>query len=361
MIAMKTKYTALVIVTMALVGLSACSDDVAQMPEAAPGVAVQTQAARYVSMPQDYRYAGTVQGTSRAKLSARMMGRIEYQPFEEGDAVRKGQTLARLRSADVAARQEQVLGNLREAEAARDNAAENDRRMAALFAAGSATKKERDDAATQRTMAESRVDALQGSLDAVNEQLAEATVKAPFSGVVVRKWAQVGDMASPGLPILTIEDTKRLEVVARIPEGDIARFAVGDTVGVEGTDASRTATGVVSGINPAGQTAARQYDVRVRIASATGLPLKSGMYARVVLRKGQRTAIAVPEAALVRRGQLTGLFVVDDQARAFLRWVQTGSTFDGWTEILAGLSEGETLVVSHEARLTDGDRVQSSN
>ncbi len=342
-------------------GLTACGGDEAPASEASAPTPVRLQKVEPMQTAPAHRYPGTLQGESRVQLSTRMMGRIAYLRVEEGDRVRRGQTLVRLRSEDVKAQKEQVLANLREAEAALANAETNYLRMKALFEAESATKKEFEDAATGYETAQARVAALRGKLDEVEEALGYAVVTAPFEGYVVQKRAEEGDLAAPGAPLLVVEDTRRLKVVAQVPEGDIDRLAVGDTVDVEvGALGDRTARGVISRINPSARSASRRFEVHVRMLGDTAA-FKSGMYARVVVRRGARPVIAVPETALLHRGQLTGLFTVDPENRALLRWVRTGKRFGDRVEVLSGLREGERYVAVSEGRLIDGQKVRILN
>ncbi|WP_456427275.1 efflux RND transporter periplasmic adaptor subunit [Rhodocaloribacter sp.] len=356
--------TSLILSSLSLIvalSLSACGDDASPAREEPAPTPVRLQKVERTQTAPAHRYPGTLQGESRVQLSTRMMGRIAYLRVEEGDRVRRGQTLVRLRSEDVEAQKEQVLANLREAEAALANAETNYRRMQALYEAESATKKEFEDAATGYEMAQARVAALRGKLDEVEEALTYTVVTAPFDGYVVQKRAEEGDLAAPGAPLLVVEDTRRLKVVAQAPERDVDRLAVGDTVDVEvGAPGDRTTRGVISRINPSAHPTSRRFDVHVRMLGDTSA-FKSGMYARVVVRQGTRAVIAVPEAALLHRGQLTGLFTVDPENRALLRWVRTGKRLGDKVEVLSGLREGEVYVAASEGRLADGQKVRILN
>lgn len=344
-----------------LMSLSACGGDEPASADQTTTVPVRVQQVGKDQVAQAYRYAGTVQGTNKVQLSTRMLGRITYLQVEEGARVRQGQTLVRIKSEDVEAQKEQVLASLREAEAALSSAETDFQRMQTLFDAESATKKEYEDASTRYKMAQARRAALQGKLSEVDDVLGYAVVTAPTDGYVVQKMAEEGAIASPGMPLLVIENTGTLEVIAQVPESDIDRFVAGDTVAIEiGALGDRTTRGIVTQINPSGHTASRQFEVQIRMMD--GDPeIKSGMYARVVLQKGERAVISVPEDALINRGQLVGLYTVDQQNRALLRWVRTGKRYDNRVEILSGLSEGETYIAAYKGRLTDGQSVQIVN
>ncbi len=361
---MRTSYPAsLVALGLTFVlSLSACSGEAPQTQADAPAVPVRLQEVQTTEVQQAYRYSGTVQGTNKVQLSTKMLGRITALSVEEGDRVRKGQVLARIKSEDVAAQKTQVLANLQEAEAGLANAETNYRRMKTLYDAESATRKEFDDASTHYEMMQARIAALQGKLSEVDDVLGYAVVTAPIDGYVVQKMAEAGSMASPGMPLLVVENTERMEVIAQVPETDIQRFAVGDTVDIEIGAVGEAATrGIVTQINPSGHSASRQFRVTVGVLGDASDGVKSGMYARVVLRKGARSVIAVPRDVLIERGQLTGLLTVDQQNRALLRWVRTGKQYGDRVEILSGLAEGERYVAAHEGRLSDGQQVTIQN
>jgi RND family efflux transporter MFP subunit len=346
----------ILLVLILTLGLSACGDvDEATAPsgEAMP-VALET--AGEAAQPQVFRYTGTVQGVRRVPLSTKLMGRVTQLPVDEGDRVRRGQLLLRLDSDDVEAQQRQVQARLREARAHLDNARTNFERFETLYQQESATKKEFEDVQTRYESAQARVEALENRLAEIADMLSYATLTAPVDGYVVQKRIEEGAMAAPGQPLLVVETLDAMKVDVQVPEQDINRFEVGDEVDVEVAALETTVPGRVDEVNPSGNPASRQFQVQVVLAR-DGPPIKSGMYAQVQLRKGEETTLTVPAEALVRRGQLTGLYTVGAEDRAVLRWVRTGQRYDGRIEVLSGLRAGERYVARVDARLQEGQRV----
>jgi RND family efflux transporter MFP subunit len=355
---MKRTYTTLFasLAVLLTLGLSACGSQESPAPDEGTAPAVQLEQARWTEVAETYRYAGSVEGARKATLSTKVMGRITALPVEEGSPVRRGQALVRIQSQDVEAQQAQVEAQLRQARAAQANAATNYERMETLFAAESATKKEFEDATLAYESAQEQVNTLQARLREVQDALGYTVVRAPFDGYVVRKQAEVGSLAVPGQPLVTVEDVERLEVVAQVPESEVGRIAVGDTVDVAiGAAGEALLRGRVVQVNPSAAVGSRQFEAHVRLLTARGV--KPGMYATVVLRKGTRRVLTVPEAALVRRGQLTGLFTINHQNEALLRWVRTGRRIDGRVEVLSGLTDGERYVADLTVPLRDGQAV----
>jgi len=344
--------------------LSACGSDPAPSPATPEPVTVTTAVADEAPMQTISRYSGTLRGNRRVPLSTKMMGTITDLDLDVGDRVRAGQTLARVQSQSVRAQKRQVEARLQEADAALQNAKTNFERIQALKERESATQKEFDDAQTAYQSAQARVEALKSQLDEINDTLNYATITSPISGFVVDKRAEEGGFATPGRPLLVVESLDDLKAVVQVPEADINRFSVGDSVTVEvGAAGNARRPGVVTQINPSGNYASRQFEVQVRLQRSAGTEtaaqaLKSGMYAQLLYPMEESAALTVPQKALVHRGQLTGLFTVTDST-ALLRWVRVGETRGDRVEVLSGLRSGETYVADTSPRLLDGQPVRA--
>jgi RND family efflux transporter MFP subunit len=180
-----------------------------------------------------------------------------------------------------------------------------------------------------------------------------AGITAPFDGVVAEKMVEPGNMAVPGTPLLRLEDTRGFRLDVRVDESRIGQIARGATVRVSldsGTGgATITLSGTVSDIGRAVDTDARAFLVKITLPDTAGL--RSGTFGRAHFGAAARRALTVPAGALVRRGQMTSVLVVErDVAR--LRLVNVSGT-----EVLAGLSEGDVVIVAAPPTLTDGRRV----
>jgi RND family efflux transporter MFP subunit len=360
---MTTRFLFVPLVAFALF-IAGCGDEGSSESTEQEPISVKTATATAATSAEVGRYRGTIQGLRRVPLSTKMMGTVEALSVQEGDRVQAGQTLARIRSQNVQAQRSQVQARLREARAALDNAETNFERMKALRKKESATQKEFDDAQTAYERAQATVDALEGKLAETEDMLTYATIETPIDGYVVEKRAETGGLATPGRPLLVVETLDALKAVVQVPEQDVNRFATGDSVTVRiGAAGNRVQPGVVTQINPSGNRASRQFEVQVRLSDraaegATGNDLKSGMYAEVVHRTGTTSTLTVPEAAIVERGQLTGIYAVSD-GRALLRWVRTGPQRGDRVEVLSGLRPGETFVADATPRIADGQSIRA--
>ncbi|HKJ30714.1 MAG TPA: efflux RND transporter periplasmic adaptor subunit [Balneolales bacterium] len=339
----------------------ACSsaDKPAKESQSEP-VQAKVETAGYQKIPEAFTFTGTVQADHRITLSTKLMGRITYQPFEEGDYVKKGQVLVRIKSDNLSAQKDQVEANLAQANANLANVKTNYDRIKALFQEQSATQKEYDDIKTQYHVVQANVKALKSKMREINDMLDYAVIKSPLDGYIVRKIAEQGDMAAPGSPLLTVEDVHGLEVRATVPESQIGLFHTSDTVHIE-IDAigGKLVSGKVTSINPSGDMMSRQFDVKIKLTgkAKTLQSVKAGMFARVMLEKGHEDVISVPASALVNRGQLTGIYTLGSNNEVILRWVRTGRKVGSDVEILSGLSKGDRYIASYDGRLREGQKV----
>lgn len=316
--------------------------------EAAPGSAVAT---------------GVVEPIRRATPAGRLMGTVRAAPFQEGDLVRAGQVLVRIDVQDLDARRGQVLAQVREAQTVLSDAEVNLARMRALSAAGAISRLQLEQAETGVARARAAVATASAGLRELDANAAYGTIKAPFSGVIVRKMVEVGNLAAPGQPLFVIEDLSRVRVVASVGEGVASQIRKGERVVVEIAGAGTRATGTVEAVLPSGDLSARGFRVNVLLENR-GLALQSGMTATVRLPARSAgaappPALVVPADAVVRRGQLTGVFVVEG-GTARLRWISVASAQGGGFRVLSGLRSGEQVVVGAEReRLQDGQRVRT--
>ena len=232
---------------------------------------------------QQNEVAGAVESVQRATIGAQISGSIEEIPVSLGLAVKKGALLARISAGEIAARLSQAETQLAQAQ-------RNFEREKRLL---------EKDASTRETV-NSLEDAYRVAEAGVREAKAMrdyTVITAPFAGIVTQKMANAGDLATPGMPLLVLENTEHLQVVAAAPEGLALKIKKGDTLAVTIPSAEFANTGTVTEISPAADTASRTALVKIRIAG--GSALQPGQYARVALpgAAGVNTFL-VPETAL---------------------------------------------------------------
>jgi RND family efflux transporter MFP subunit len=337
-------------------------------PAAVTGVQVAAVAAEQTPLVREL--AGSVRAATVSQVSARIMAQALSVPVAEGDAVRQGQLLATLDVRELQAKARQAESGLRQAEAGlkqaqaqRDLAAATHARFRALLEGRAVSRQEYDQVAAQEAVAQAAVaqaeSAVAQAASAVEEAgtwLGFAELRAPVSGRVVARRIDPGSMAAPGAPLFTIEQEGRLRVEVPVDVALSGAVARGTPLGVRIDAAGFVGELPVTEIVGVADPVSRTFLAKADLPAHPGL--RSGQFARVTLAVGSREAVAVPEPALVRRGQLDGVFVLEPDGRLAYRIVQPGrETAPGRREVLAGLAAGERIVVGGVERARDGARV----
>lgn len=349
---------ALVLLTLVGVGCSSPDETRSQTEETIP---VEVQQASLNQTFASFQYSGTVGSERTVNLSTTVMGRVTQLDVDEGDYVKQGEVLVRVKDDNLQAQKSQIEASLQEAKAGLKNTEINYDRLKALYEKESATKKELDDITTQYEMAKAKVKALEGKLREINDMLDYTVLEAPFDGYVVDKRVNEGDMAAPGQPLISFEQESRMKVDITVPETQIMHFDIGDTVSVDIKAAGlRNLTGTVANVNPSGSRASRQFTVEIRLPDLDkSSGVKSGMFARVGLASVGDPIITVPRSAIVERGQLTGIYTLNSDSEVLLRWIRLGNENDEEVEVLSGLAPGEMYVSKFDGILREGQKVST--
>jgi len=384
---MTAKSTTSALFLAAALAVTACGGGHAgQAGEASgPPVDVQVQgvSAREVSRP--FETGGSVRARTTATLVSRIVAEVREITVRPGDRVRAGQVLIRLDGRDLQANQARAQAAaaaaeeaVRAATTARGGAEAGlalaeatHRRIAELRAKNSATAHELDQAVSALRAAEAQAqgakagiaqaeagaEAARAGLRAATIAASWASITAPFDGVVTEKMVEPGNMASPGVPLMTVEDTRGFRLEVRVDESRIGQIDTEKPVEVVLDLPSADAlSGRVAEVSRAASPGSHAY--LVKIALPDDGRLRSGMFGRARFLGPAREALVVPEAALVRRGQLNSVFVVGSDNRARLRMVNAGWAAGGQVEIAAGLDAGESVVVNPPPSLVDGSPVR---
>lgn len=283
---------------------------------------------------------GSVASRVRAKIEARTPGRIEKLPVRLGELVKEGDILAEIDAREARARVDQAAANLEQAQA-------DLKRFTILFEQQALTRADFD-------AAQSRFKVAQGALREVESSLSYATVQAPFTGVVVRKLAEVGDLAAPGKPLLELEDPQSFRFIAEVPEALAGAMERGATMAVLLEAGKTELSGKVVEVAPGTDPVSRTLRVELELPGHQGV--RSGMFGRLLIPgRGQR-ALLVPSNAVLTRGQLETVFVAKTNT-AQLRLVKTGRRTSTQVEILGGLDPGEQIILQPPASLRDGMKI----
>lgn len=365
--------------------LAACGGHEAEQRAANPPepVSVRVERIAAVAQPQVFEAVGTVKARVATAVSSRIMSYIRAIHVDVGARVGAGQLLVELDDQDLQAK-------LRQAEAARtevENAIEEaghalgsaeaqlrlaqvtHRRFSDLLAKKSVSQSEYDEADARLKsaqaaveMAQSRRRQAEAKRSQVEAQIADvrvmtgyAKIHAPFAGIVTERPMDPGSLASPGMPILMIERAGGYRLEASVPESKQSLAHAGQTVAVRLEAIGEALEGRVDEIVPQVDSASRTILVKIALPNVAGL--RSGMYGRAVFPAGDtREALTVPQEAVMERGQIQSVFVVDGGI-ARRRLVTLSPAAGERREVLSGLTAGEQVVLAPDA-LTDGHPVR---
>jgi RND family efflux transporter MFP subunit len=342
----------------ALILTASCGKDKAAQKDTAPSIAVKVSTPS-VEGSTFLSASGKIEAVQNANLSTRMMGYVTETYVNVGDKVSKGQLLLRINSADISAQSAQVTASITEAKAAFKNAEKDYNRFKALYAQSSVSQKEMDDITANYEMAKARLEGATQMKNQVNAQLSYSNITAPFSGVVTGKFINKGDMANPGMPLIGLETPGKFQVIAMVPETEITKIKDGTTVNVVVKSINELLKGTVTEVSTSAKNTGGQYLVKV-VLDKTDAKLLSGMYTSVqfpIEKSSETKHILVPESALIKQGQLTGIYAIGNENVAILRWLRTGKTFGDNVEVLSGLAADEQFIVSAEGKLYNGAKI----
>ncbi|MBI3853011.1 MAG: efflux RND transporter periplasmic adaptor subunit [Verrucomicrobia bacterium] len=305
-----------------------------------PTAAVRVQTVESKSSAATDEVVGTVRAKLRASIEAKASGHIEKMPVALGQLVKTGDLLAQLDTREIQARLDQAL-------AARQPAENDLKRLTVLLKQGAVTQAEFD-------AAQARQRAASAAVTEAESQLGYMTIVAPFDGVISRKFADVGDLALPGRPLLEIEKPDQLRFEADVPEALIGYIHLGDRLTVRTGAQDAGVQGVVSEISPIADPASRTSVAKLDLPANAGL--RVGQFARALVVVAERKALIVPASAVVQRGQMELVFVVANKL-AQLRIVKTGRRTGNEVELVSGVSAGERIAVKGAEQLRDGQPV----
>lgn len=303
--------------------------------------------------------SGKIQASKSADLSTRMMGFVEEVHVNIGDKVKRGQLLVSINSNELNAKRAQVNANIAEATAALSNAQKDYNRYKNLFNSQSASQKEFDDISTNFEMAKARLEATQQMKSEINAQFAYSKITAPFNGIITNKSIEKGDMANPGSPLVSLESPDGFEVEAMIPESEISKIKEGIEVDVMISSINEVLKGKVSEVSSSSKNSGGQYLVKI-ILKETNANVLSGMFARIqfpVEKQANMDMVLIPIEAIVKNGQLSGVYTVSESNTALLRWLRLGRTYGDHIEVLSGLSSVESYIISSEGNLYNGAKI----
>lgn len=283
---------------------------------------------------------GTVEAVNQGTMSAQTSGRIAAVFYDVDDYVEPGAPIVRFTDVEQQSSLRQANAALAEAMARQKQADEDFERVSGLFESGSASKREYDQALAAKEAASARVSAARSTIDTARQQVEYTLVRAPYAGIVTERHVEVGETVGVGQPLMSGLSLENLRVVVDVPQQVAAEvrknrsaFILTDEGRVEATDVT---------IFPYAHSASNTFRVRLELPAGQ-FGLYPGMFVKAVFVVGESQRLLVPDSALIRRSEVTGVYIVDAEDNVRLRQVRIGGSFGDRTEVLAGLRPGERI------------------
>lgn len=347
----------LAVAVLSAMGLSGCQQEAPVAPQSQPQtLEAQVHNVELGTVPLMSVVPGAVVADQKARIASRLMGYIKGLDVKVGDKVDRGSLLFSIDSSDIKSQISQANSAYAQAKAALRDAKLDYDRFTQLYKEDSVSKQQYDKIRLQYSVAQENLAAAKSGLDQAKSQLNYANVKAPFSGVVVKKLATAGDLAAPGNPVVVIENLTSLSVQTQVSGELYAVLRNGDeaSVSIDGQD--KPMIGTIYTMVGAANPKTRTHTVKLSLPEVKNI--NSGTFARISFKRGERQAMMVPQSAIVTRAGIQGVFVVQD-GKAMFNMVRAGITMGDMVEVQSGVDLGDQVVVSNNQSMLNGDIVEA--
>ncbi len=289
-------------------------------------------------------FEGTVEAVNKATISAQTSGLITEINVDVDDFVEKDAIIVRFNDTEHKSRLDQAISAQVAAKARAAAAQQEFDRVKPLFKSGTVARSRYDSAKSALDTTKADVQRAAAAIAQAREQLSYTIVRAPYSGLVVNRHVQVGEMASPGKPLMTGFSLEKLRVRSEVPEQyarKIRKSNMATIISGDGKEISVDKLTVFPFADP------RSNTVTIRLELPTGTDsVFPGMLVKARFKVGEAAVLTIPEEAIVTRGEVTGAYLVDANDKAHLQQIRTGKIYpDGNVEVLSGLNEGDRVAI----------------
>lgn len=359
---MKNIFKSVALFSLLTTFLFSCSGDKTKDAKILPAVAATVKQVAGANSSKYVSASGKIEAENSANVSTRMMGYITSIKVKTGQKVSKGQLLATVNNTDLQAKRAQTEAGITQATAAYNSAKKDYDRFVVLLGQKSASQKEMDNVATQYEMAKAGLEAAKQMKNEVMAQFSYTNITAPFSGTITNTFVKEGDMANPGMPLVSLEGSTKLQAIVMVSESEISQIKNGMAADIMVKSIDKSFKGNVIEVSSSAKNTGGQYIVKLSLEN-TNESILSGMFANVVFPvekpnvTAKNTMILVPKKAIINQGQLNGIYTVNNDRIAILRWLRLGKTFGDQVEVLSGLSAGENYIVEAQSKLYNGAKI----
>lgn len=293
-----------------------------------------------------YAADAIIESVRQATVSAQIAGQLTQLLVDAGDRVRRGQLLARIDTREVDAQVASAGAQVAQAEAALAQAQLEYNRQKSLVGQGFVSQAALDKADADLKTARAALDAARAGTAQANTGRSFAELRAPIDGVVTRRLMEPGELATPGRGVVEIHDPAALRAVGAIPQFVLPRTARVDRAEIELPSVQRRIKAARVTMLPAADPRLLSTQVRAELPADAPPGIVPGTAAKVLVPVGRSEKLVVPAAAVVRRSELTAVYVLTEGGGRQLRQVRVGNRVsDDAVEVLAGLAAGERVAL----------------
>lgn len=325
--------------TLLLLGSSALLAETAGLPFEVTTVARQNVSAERL-------LDGRLDAVNQTTVSAETSGVVEQLFYDVDDFVEKGAILVVLKDVTQKAGVNQAKASEAEALARLKQAQAEYERVKGIFERQLVAKSKMDAAEAELKSAQARYNSSRAAVSSASEQADNTRVRAPYAGYVVQRHVELGEYVNVGQPLMTGVQLERLRVNVDVPQrliNDVRKFKTARVIGNQPGEAVPAVKDMV--IFPYAEAGTNTFSVRLNLEDGAD-GLFPGMFIKVAFMTGEDTSLVVPEEAIAYRSEVTGVYVVDENNRPYLRQIRLGrKAGDGTVVVLAGLDEGESIAL----------------
>lgn len=312
---------------------------------AGPELPIEVVTAERREVVSEQIFDALVEAVHESTIAAETSGRVVELNHDVDDYVPKGAVLLRLTDKQQQAGLKQATATVEEADARHREAKARFERIQGLIKKKLVSSQELDRAAANLEAAAARLQLAKAGVEKAREELEQTVVRAPYSGVVVKRHVELGELASPGQPLMTGFSLERLRAVSGVPQSLIeAVRTYGQAHVIVTLRGDERIPAEKLTFTPYADPYTHTFRVRISLPSGDH-GLYPGTHVKVAFVTGKEQRLLIPAQAVAYRSEVRGVYVVDEDGRVSLRQVRVGRTLGEQIEVLAGLSAGERVAL----------------
>ncbi len=290
--------------------------------------------------PLERQLDGKIEAVNQGTVAAQTSGRVTEILYDVNDFVPAGAVIVRIRATEQRAGLLQAEASLREATAREIEARQRYDRVVMMFEKNLVAKAALDEASANRDATKAQLAAARAARQSAQEGVSYTEIRAPYAGIVTKRNVQLGETVAPGTPLMSGLSLQFLRVAVDVPQSIVeqVRRIKKAAVYVDGRRVEATKLTVF----PEAAAASSTFRARLELPE-NATDLYPGMFVKVAFVVGEAEKLLVPASAVVDRGDVTAVYVIDASGRTSLRQIRPGHRFDGKVEVLAGLASKERI------------------